>query len=313
MAFEPGVEVAPHKHAGNVHAFTFPGQWGYLEYPDCPPDCVGSYLFEPADVLFVIYGATLPLGPDGVSPAELMPIEDELTALKAQVDRQGAELAQARHAIGLLEDKNEIERLQYAYGYFLDNRMFREVADLFADEGAWIEIGDRGRYFGKDNVHRFLLEVLGGGRWGLATNEVINHVQQQLLITVDEDRVHARARARAEVQGNSPPDTPHFLFADGIYENDYVKEGGRWKIEGIRVTMTFYAALERAKIWFDSAPPSEAFPPAEASPPKDARIGRQFNLFRWPHPVTEEPLAVPASDPNATDKGGGGIDETASR
>ncbi len=153
-----------------------------------------------------------------------MDVEAELAALKA-------ELAKAQHAIGLLEDKNEIERLQYAYGYFIDNRMFREMADLFADEGAWIEIGERGRYFGKDNIHRFLLEVLGGGRWGLARNEVINHVQQQVLITVDDDRTHARARARAEIQGNSPPDTPTFLFADGIYENDYVKEDGVWKIK----------------------------------------------------------------------------------
>lgn len=238
-----------------------------------------------------------------------MDIEAEIAALKEQVAIQSRELNAARHAIGLLEDKNEIERLQYAYGYFIDNRMFRELADLFADEGAWIEIGERGRYFGKDNIHRFLLEVLGGGRWGLAKNEVINHVQQQLLIHVDDDRTHARARARAEVQGNSPPDTPTFLFADGVYENDYVKEEGRWKIQGIKVTMIFYAALERAKIWFPSAPPSEALPPDAASGPRDERLGRQFNAFRWPHPITGEALVVPASDPDAVDMGGGGIDQ----
>jgi hypothetical protein len=242
-----------------------------------------------------------------------MALEAELAALKAQVERQAAELTEARHAIGLLEDKNEIERLQYTYGYLIDNRMFREMADLFADEGAWIEIGERGRYHGKERIHRFLHEVLGGGRWGLAHNEVINHVQQQLLITVDDDRTHARSRARAEVQGNSPPDTPTFLFADGIYENDYVKEGGRWKIEGIKVTMTFYAALERASIWFPSAPPSDQLPPDAPSQPRDERLGRQFNPFRWPHPITGEPLAVPASDADAPDTGGGGIEQLAAR
>lgn len=238
-----------------------------------------------------------------------MSAEAEIAQLRALVERQAADLAKAQHAIGLLEDKNEIERLQYAYGYFIDNRMFREMADLFADEGAWIEIGERGRYHGKDNIHRFLLEVIGGGRWGLARNEVINHVQQQLLITIDDDRRHARARARAEIQGNSPPDTPTFLFADGIYENDYVKEGGHWKIQGLKVTMTFYAALERANIWFGGAPPSESFPPDAPSQAPDALLGRQFNAFRSQHPITGEPLAVPASDPAATDKGGGGIDQ----
>jgi quercetin dioxygenase-like cupin family protein len=81
MAFEPGVEVAPHKHTGEVHAFTLAGEWAYLEYPESPPNRAGSYLFEPpgsthtlkvadglrgpTDVLFVIYGAMLHLGPDG--------------------------------------------------------------------------------------------------------------------------------------------------------------------------------------------------------------------------------------------------------
>lgn len=182
-----------------------------------------------------------------------MDLAREISELKLIVAAQADELAAMRHRIGLLDDKNAIERLQYAYGFLIDNRMFRELADLFANQGAWIEIGERGRYFGKDNIHRFLLEVLGNGRWGLIEDEVINHVQQQLLIEVDDDRLHARARARAEVQGNSPPGTPQFLFADGIYENDYVKEDGLWKIQGIKVTMTFYAALERAKVWFPTA------------------------------------------------------------
>lgn len=237
-----------------------------------------------------------------------MDLTHELAELKAAVSSQSAEMAAMRHQIGVLEDKNAIERLQYAYGFLIDNRMFREMADLFAENGAWIEIGERGRYYGKENIHRFLLEVLGGGRWGVIENEVINHVQQQLLIEVADDRQHARARARAEVQGNSPPDTPHVLFADGIYENDYVKEGGVWKIQGIRVTMTFYAALERARIWFPTASPSTDLPPDAPSEPRVDGLGRQFNPFRFVHPVTGETLPVPVSDASQREiAGGGGI------
>jgi len=221
--------------------------------------------------------------------------------LAEEVGRLREELAQTRHRLALLEDRAEIERLQYAYGYFIDNRMFREMTDLFCDEGAWIEIGQRGRYHGKARIHRFLHQVLGDGRWGLLRDEVINHVQQQPIITVADDRTRAWSRARAQVQGNSPPDTPHFLLADGIYENEYVREGGRWKILGVTVTMTFYAALERARIWFPSAPPSEAFPPDAPSQPVDQRLGRQFNPWHFAHPITGEPLPVPASDPLATD------------
>jgi hypothetical protein len=63
--------------------------------------------------------------------------------------------------------------------------------------------------------------------------------------------------------------------------------------------MTFYAALERARIWFPSAPPSEAFPPDEPSQPVDERLGRQFNPWHFAHPITGAPLPVPVSDPAA--------------
>lgn len=81
MQFAPGLAVAPHKHTGEVHAFTLAGRWHYLEYPDSPANVAGSYLFEPpgtthtlqvspdaggpTDVLFVIYGAMLHLDEAG--------------------------------------------------------------------------------------------------------------------------------------------------------------------------------------------------------------------------------------------------------
>jgi 2,4'-dihydroxyacetophenone dioxygenase len=81
MQFEPGLTAVPHKHTGEVHAFTLAGKWRYLEYPDSPANVAGSYLFEPpgtthtlqiaadisgpTDVLFVIYGAMLHLGEGG--------------------------------------------------------------------------------------------------------------------------------------------------------------------------------------------------------------------------------------------------------
>lgn len=225
--------------------------------------------------------------------------QQDLAALRALVEIQQTQIAELQHSLGILQDKDEIQRLQYAYGFFLDNRMFREIADLFASKDAWIEIGGRGRYIGKDRIHRFLLDVLGGGRWGLLKNEVINHVQQQLTITVAGDRQRAQSRARAEVQGNSPPDTPTFLLADGIYENEYIREDGQWRILSIRVTMTFYAALERRSVTFPTVPPSTAFPPDQPSQPIVRGLGRQFNEFHFKHPVTGEVLRIPASDPNA--------------
>ncbi len=81
MLFEPGLAVTPHKHSGEIHAFTFAGEWAYTDYPDSPPNTPGSYLFEPpgsthslkvadhveglTDVMFIMYGAMLHLDESG--------------------------------------------------------------------------------------------------------------------------------------------------------------------------------------------------------------------------------------------------------
>jgi 2,4'-dihydroxyacetophenone dioxygenase len=94
MLFAPGLKVAPHKHSGEIHAFTFDGEWAYLEYPESPSNRAGSYLFEPpgsthtlkvaddvdgyTDVLFVMYGAMLHLGPSG----ELLGVTDAESVLR---------------------------------------------------------------------------------------------------------------------------------------------------------------------------------------------------------------------------------------
>jgi hypothetical protein len=227
-----------------------------------------------------------------------MNIEAELAALRAHIDQQAVRIERLEYDLGILQDKDEIQRLQYCYGFFIDNRMFREMADLFSNHGAWMEIGGRGRYEGKERIHEFLLHVLGNGRWGLLKDEVINHVQQQLMITVDEDRQHARARSRAEVQVNSPPTTSTFLFADGIYENLYVREDGHWKIQGITVTMTYYASLQRERVTFPTAPPSAELPPDRSSQPIVEALGRQFNPWHFKHPLAGYALPIPASDLN---------------
>jgi 2,4'-dihydroxyacetophenone dioxygenase len=81
MRFRAGLVVAPHKHTGEVHAFTFSGKWNYLEYADSPTNVAGSYLFEPpgtthtlkvaddagewTEVLFILYGAMLHMDEGG--------------------------------------------------------------------------------------------------------------------------------------------------------------------------------------------------------------------------------------------------------
>jgi quercetin dioxygenase-like cupin family protein len=77
--FAPGVELPTHKHTGQVEGFTLAGRWHYREYDFY--STAGSYIHEPAgsihtlhvpedntgptEVLFIIEGALINLGPEG--------------------------------------------------------------------------------------------------------------------------------------------------------------------------------------------------------------------------------------------------------
>lgn len=194
------------------------------------------------------------------------------------------------------EDKDQIERLQFIYGFYLDNRMWRELADMFCDENPSIEIGRRGSYVGKERIHRFLSEVLGEGRWGLLKNEIINHLQLQPVITVAPDHRSAKMRSRAVMQGSSPPDGNTMLWSEGIYENDYIKDNGVWKIKRVWWVPTFYAQIpgfETAS--YQSGPESENFPPDHPSAPQDAALGRSFLPFHYLHPFTGSEVPSPSA------------------
>lgn len=198
--------------------------------------------------------------------------------------------------VALLEDERDIARLQNIYGYYLDNRMWREVADLFA-QGGEIEIGRRGVYRGRERIHRFLEDVLGGGRWGLLTREIINHIQLQMVITIAPGGSSAKMRSRAIVQGHSPPGGPAMMQAEGLYENEYVRIDGVWLIRRLFWVPTYYfnvPGFETAV--FESGPASDALPPDGAPKVKDERLGRIFPPFHYDHPITDVPVRLPISD-----------------
>jgi hypothetical protein len=206
-------------------------------------------------------------------------------------------LHQLEQRLAAVEDRDAIERLQNQYGFYLDNRMWDEVADLFCDDAPSIEIGRRGNYIGKPRVRRFLHEVLGQGRWGLLRDEIINHIQLQMVITLGVDGMGAQMRSRALVQGNSPPGSGKMLLAEGLYENDYVKENGAWRIKRLWWVPTYYfevAGFDAAV--FDSGPENPDFPPDTASAPCDRTLGRRFLPFHYVHPFTGAQVPAPSAN-----------------
>ena len=66
------------------------------------------------------------------------------------------ELATLERDVGLLEDTKAIKRLQRAYGYYVDKKLSREIAALFADDAnTSAELGGSGVYVGRARIAEF--------------------------------------------------------------------------------------------------------------------------------------------------------------
>ena len=195
-----------------------------------------------------------------------------------------------------LESVAAIERLQRIYGYYLDNRMWKETVALFTDD-AEVEIGRRGIYRGREQLRTFFFDVLGGGRTGRARNELHNHIQIQGVVTLGErtDRAFGRFRALAQFAQQMPDGTAGCGWAEGVYENEYVHGEDGWRIRVLRWTASFYGALPQQAIAAGrpSARVSESFPPSAPSTYGPDETGAFILPFHYAHPHTGEPTPIP--------------------
>jgi hypothetical protein len=204
-----------------------------------------------------------------------------------------ARSAALTHEIGLLRDEKSIEKLQRSWGYYLDKKLWDHVADLFADDGTF-ELGLSGVYVGKPSIRHSLDQF---GPSGLQRGELFNHMLLQPIVHVADDGASAKARWRgfnqAGVYGSRA------IWGEGVYENEYVKQNGIWKISKLHFFNSFTSPYEKGwakevapaqrpvkKGFEPDRPPSlmyEAFPKFFVPP------------FHYPNPVTGKPPQIGAA------------------
>lgn len=165
-----------------------------------------------------------------------------------------ARLDALENRVGQLEDTNAIRRLHWAYGYYIDFNRPDDVAELFADDGEVTFLS--GVYVGKAGVKRlygtwFKNFFLKPGEEGPAYGFLLDHFQMQDIITVAPDRQTAKGRFRGMLFGGShetrdfkPEGLPLQFMEAGIYENDYVRENGTWKIKRLDYMMQWQGEYE---------------------------------------------------------------------
>ncbi len=144
-------------------------------------------------------------------------------------------LAQLESEADRIADANAVKRLQRAYGYYIDQALWNEAADLFAPE-ATIEIGLDGVYVGRERIRQYLL-AMGEGREGLKYGQLNEHLIMQPIVHISKDGLTAKARWRAFVMKGQLGESA--LWGEGTYENEYLKQDGIWKIGKLHWYQTF--------------------------------------------------------------------------
>ena len=212
--------------------------------------------------------------------------------MTSEVERLAQTVAALAARVDALEDVNAIRKLHYAYGYYIDFCRYADVVKLFARDGEVIFLS--GIYRGHAGISRlyetWFQQLFTQGRDGPEYGFLLDHFQMQDIITVAPDGQSAKGRFRALLAGGNhetrdyhPEGLPEQFYEAGIYENDYVREDGVWKIRRLDYMVQWQAEYDLgwSKTVAHLQPQAVAYPenplgPDELLPAADVRQ-------TWPH------------------------------
>jgi hypothetical protein len=209
----------------------------------------------------------------------------------AELQQRAADLAAQTQR---LRDEKEIENLQRIYGYYQDKKLWSEAVAMFAAQGT-LELGQSGVYVGRERIRHFFSQF---GPDGLKEGQLYNHMQLQPVIHVADDGTTAKGRWRGFNQAGEFG--KRAIWGEGVYENEYVKEEGVWKIQKLHYFNSFTTPYEKGwakEVMPSSRPVAKGFEPD--LPPTVVYEGfpKYFVApFHYPNPVTGKPPRIGVTD-----------------
>jgi len=209
----------------------------------------------------------------------------------------GSKIAPAARLAGLaqrvqrLQDETAVQNLQHSYGYYMDRKLWDDVADLFADDGWW-EVGRQGVYVGRAHIRQALEGYYGPP--ALRQGELFDHILMAPVVTVAPDGRSANARSTELSQIGVNGEFARWEL--GTYENEFVKQGAVWKLKAVRYfprLATDYD-LGWAKDARPSPSPKTELPPDRASTQTyDSYPKTSYVALHYPNPVTGRAVHYP--------------------
>ena len=211
--------------------------------------------------------------------------DDALGKLEARADKEALKLARV-HSV------RAVENLQAMYGYYFDKGLWSQAADLFTNDGTW-EFGQYGVYQGKQSITRGMSLL---GPEGLEQGQLNNFPMLQPVIHVSEDNSKAWGRFRSDVMRSVENNGQwQGQWGGGLYENEYVNDGGTWKISKQHYWVTYWGDYDQGWTGEGIIPVSKASTeiPPDAPPTVvyESLPNTYVVPFHYDHPVTGEPHA----------------------
>jgi hypothetical protein len=138
------------------------------------------------------------------------------------------------HTVAQLEAENALENLQRAYGFYVDKAMWKDAADLFADD-ATLEVTGHGAFVGKSRILQYLTSLSPDG---LTRGKLMNYLQLQPVVHITQDGKTAQGRWRFIAEIGEWQKSQ--FWGAGRYENEYVKQNGIWKIKTLKAQFSIH-------------------------------------------------------------------------
>jgi hypothetical protein len=163
-----------------------------------------------------------PRYPTGVVSVAMVPTG---ALRKAPIQSEDAALQAAERAVARAIGVDASENLNSAYGYYLDESAWDEVADMMSNTGVF-DLSSVGVYVGRERARKALkLRYPNSGR---GANFFTIHQLVQPVTHISDDGLVARSRMRL-FQGGGSANGTSASWIGGTYENRAVFEDGEWK------------------------------------------------------------------------------------
>ena len=191
----------------------------------------------------------------------------------------------------------KVKDLQYSFAQYGEYGLWTDMASLFASNAEFVD-GDN-RIKGREAISRYFVKKYGAGRSGLAVGQLRNQMFYAPVVTLSVDGGTATGRwteltMTGAVNGRAD-------WSGGMQVNDYVKEGGVWKIFRMNVISQFAGPYETG--WFTPTSNTPLVPyhytPSLAGRPVPLESG---DADRTPRNVPLAQLEASTSAMNAEDQ-----------